>query len=193
LGHAGFAVAPLRTVASGLMPRASTGAGQFLKRDQRAQSMPESLLVASVLSSGRLLGKPRGSVSVLQEIETAEQFSKPAAEFRIVQGGSAAARDPVFGQAARDAYIRDDSSEYIGWNKWRPSASRKSVLFEIEVIAAALRILLDFSQFCRVKLLIFNVFFAKDRTLDLRIGVRIPASQPNQFNNLADSSPASLD
>src|SRR5438874_13762140 len=48
-------------------------------------------------------------------------------------------------------------------------------------IAAVLRILTDFYLICRAKSLILFVCLALRRTLDLLIGVRIPASQPNSF------------
>jgi hypothetical protein len=54
---------------------------------------------------------------------------------------------------------------------------RQGVLFEIELIfvAAALRILPDFSVFCRSNPLIPLSCLAVQRTLDLRIHVRIPS------------------
>ena len=46
-------------------------------------------------------------------------------------------------------------------------------------IAAVLRILPKLSSFCRTKLLILLLCTTVGRTLDLRIGVRVPASQPH--------------
>jgi hypothetical protein len=59
--------------------------------------------------------------------------------------------------------------------------SRQRILLKIEVslVAAVLRNLPEFSRTCRVNLLKCFGFFAAKKTLDLRIGVRIPASQPN--------------
>jgi len=48
----------------------------------------------------------------------------------------------------------------------------------IVLIAAALRIRPDFAALCQPKLLISFGFSGWYKTLDLRIGVRIPASQP---------------
>ena len=45
------------------------------------------------------------------------------------------------------------------------------------LVAAALRILPDFAALCRPKLLV-SLKSVDDKRLDLRIGVRIPASQP---------------
>ena len=72
--------------------------------------------------------------------------------------------------------------------RWRNNAttvrSRERVLLgacgavAVIRIAALLRILPDFSAFCRRNPLIPLIRRALRRTLDLRIGVRIPASQP---------------
>jgi hypothetical protein len=46
------------------------------------------------------------------------------------------------------------------------------------LLAPVLRVLPTFAAFCRPKLLICFVLFRPRQTLDLRIGVRVPASQP---------------
>jgi cell fate (sporulation/competence/biofilm development) regulator YmcA (YheA/YmcA/DUF963 family) len=50
------------------------------------------------------------------------------------------------------------------------------------LVASALPVLQHFAGICKAILLILFVSFALRRILDLRIGVRIPASQPNPFN-----------
>jgi uncharacterized LabA/DUF88 family protein len=66
--------------------------------------------------------------------------------------------------------------------------SRQGVILEIErhrskrtcwfFLAAVLRILPEFSAFCRAKCFILLSSLGLRKTLDLRIGVRVPASQP---------------
>jgi hypothetical protein len=65
---------------------------------------------------------------------------------------------------------------------------RERVLFKVPLIrlAPALRILPDFSAICRAKLLILLSGKGFNGTLDLRIGVRVPASQPFIPKNLWD-------
>jgi len=63
-----------------------------------------------------------------------------------------------------------------------PTKSRSSFR-----VAAVLRLLPDFSRFCQSNPLIPLIWFPLERTLDLRIGVRIPASQPFILQHLLRS------
>jgi hypothetical protein len=55
------------------------------------------------------------------------------------------------------------------------------------LLAPTLRVLLTFAAVCRSKLLIRFAFFGIKKTLDLRIGVRVPAaSQPLELKGFKD-------
>jgi hypothetical protein len=74
------------------------------------------------------------------------------------------------------------------WTNAQCFSSWESIFLKIKIIAmfgnsvifiaAALRILPELSVFCRAKWLILLIRSALERTLDLLIGVRVPASQP---------------
>ena len=71
---------------------------------------------------------------------------------------------------------------FLANHKFKPGVRLSGNFFSltlVPIVAPALRVLPDFSVICRVKLLIFFALIATKKTLDLRIGVRVPASQPN--------------